>query len=89
MMIVLDNDRQVVSSCAMSSQSGEIKQVVAVFPLLPLYKLHGPILLINGNLYYVLINFFSHCISILALSVVGALSFFVGGNSSGNVALYI
>ena len=55
--------------------------------------LHRPIfLLINGNLYYVPINFFALCLSlsILALSVVRALNFFlVGGNSSGDVAFLV
>ena len=67
--------------------SGEVKQVIAVYTL-SLRYFHRPILIINGNLYYVPINFFALCLSlsILALSVVRALNFFlVGGNSSGDV----
>ena len=70
--------------------SGEVKQVIAVYTL-SLHYFHRPILIINGNLYYVPINFCARCLSlsILALYVVGALTSFVGGNSSGDVALLV
>lgn len=50
--------------------------------------MHRPILLVNSNLYYVLINILRR-LPILALYVVVALTSFVGGNAIGNVSLAV